>query len=158
MFTSLFASKRFPSSSRPEQTALPNKNGFVERIFVILTEGRKIYAPSRQIDNGYLLFFFEMFSSPISGYEGRVKDKLENIKEHLSTQATTPLQVPEINQDQLDIDTTLKRLTDESRHLQDIYSEILRMVPEAYKCNENLRNDFFDLACYVLLCSQGGAL
>ena len=56
----------------------------------------------------------------------------------------------EINQDQLDIDTTLKRLTDESRHLQDTCSEILRMVPEAYKCNKNLRNDFFDLACYGL--------
>lgn len=58
--------------------------------------------------------------------------------------------MPEINQDQLDIETTLKRLTDQSRHLRDIYSEILRMVPEACKCSENIRNDFFDLACYGL--------
>lgn len=104
---------------------------------------------------GIYYFFKKRFHRPfqdedLESRERRVKDKLENIKEHLSTHATTPLQVPEINQDQLDRDTTLKRLTDESRHLQDIYSEILRMVPEAYKCNENLRNDFFDLACYGL--------
>ena len=82
--------------------------------------------------------------------EGRVKDKLENIKEQLSTHVTTPLQVPEINQDQLDRETTLKRLTDQSRHLRNIYSEILQMVSEACKCSENIRNDFFDLACYGL--------
>ena len=54
--------------------------------------------------------------------------------------------MPEINQDQPDTDTNLKLLTEKSTHLQDIYSEILRMVPEACKCSENLRNDFFDLA------------
>ena len=55
--------------------------------------------------------------------------------------------MPEINQDQSDIDTTLKLLTDKSTHLQYIYSQTLRMVPEACKCSENLMNDFFDLAC-----------
>lgn len=55
--------------------------------------------------------------------------------------------MPEKNQDQPDIDTTLKLLTDKSKHLQYIYNETLRMVPEACKCSENLRNDFFDLAC-----------
>ena len=114
---------------------------------MFLTAGRKIYAPARQkIIKEIYYFFTKCFHRPfqdkdLESREGRVKDQLENIKEQLSTQ------VPEINQDQPDIDTTLKRLTDKSTHLQDIYSETLRMVPEACKCSEKLRNDFFDLAC-----------
>ena len=120
---------------------------------MFLTAERKIYAPARQkIIKGIYYFFTKCFHRPfqdkdLESREGRVKDQLENIKEQLSTNVTTPLQVPEINHDQPDTDNTLKLLTEKSTHLQDIYSETLRMVPEACKCSENLRNDFFDLAC-----------
>lgn len=120
---------------------------------MFLTAERKIYAPARQkIIKGIYYFFTKCFHRPfqdkdLESREGRVKDQLENIKEQLSTHVTTPLQEPEINHDQPDIHKTLKLLTEKSAHLQDIYSETLRMVPEACKCSENLRNDFFDMAC-----------
>lgn len=119
---------------------------------MFLTAERKIYAPACQkIIKSIYYFFTKCFHRPfqdkdLESRESRVKDQLENIKEQLSTHVTTPLQVPEINQDQPDTDTTLKLLTERSTHLQAIYSETLRMVPEACKCSENLRNDFFDLA------------
>ena len=79
-----------------------------------------------------------------------MKKKLNDIKGKLRTYLTCVLQVPEVNQDQLGTFATLELLTNESKHLQDIYTETLRTASEASKCSEDVRNDFFELAYYDL--------
>ena len=72
--------------------------------------------------------------------------KLEKLNQRLYTYVTSPLQVPEVNQDKLRTPIRLDLLTRLSHSLQELYSETQAMVAEACKCSEDLKRDFNDFA------------
>ena len=63
---------------------------------------------------------------------------------------TSPLEVPEVKQDQLKTPLKLDLLTKLSVNLQELYSEIQAMVAETCKCSEDLKKDFYDFAYHGL--------
>lgn len=78
--------------------------------------------------------------------EQRIIKKLEELNQRLNTYVTSPLQVPEVNQDKLKTPVRLDLLTRLSHSLQELYSETQLMVAETCKCSEDLKRDFYDFA------------
>lgn len=78
--------------------------------------------------------------------EQRINKKLEKLNQRLNTYVTSPLQVPEVNQDKLKTPVRLDLLTRLSHSLQELYSETQVMVAEACKCSEDLKDYFNDFA------------
>ena len=76
--------------------------------------------------------------------------KLEDLKQQLTTYVTSPLEVREVNQDQLDTPVKLDLLTRLSKSLQELYSETKGMVLETCKCGEDLKREFYDFAYHGL--------
>lgn len=76
--------------------------------------------------------------------------QLKTIKEKLYTYVTSPLQVPEIEQDHLKTAVKLDLLTRLSEWLQELYTEALGMATEVCKCSEELRKHYYDLAYHGL--------
>ena len=56
----------------------------------------------------------------------------------------------EVKQDQVKTAVKLDLLTRLSERLQELYTVALRIVAEACKCSEDLRQDFYDLAYHGL--------
>ena len=76
--------------------------------------------------------------------------QLKNIKEQLSTYVTSPLQAPEVKQDQIRLAVRLDLLIRLSKKLQELYTETQGMISEAAKCSEDLRRDYYDFAYHGL--------
>ena len=76
--------------------------------------------------------------------EVHISKMLGNLNEKLNTYVTSPLEVPEINQDQLKTSVRLDLLTRLSKRLQELYTDIQTMVPEACKCSQDLKKEFHD--------------
>jgi len=82
--------------------------------------------------------------------EHHMRMKLEDLKQQLATYVTSPLEVREVNQDQLDTPVKLDLLTRLSKSLQELYSETKGMVLETCKCDEDLKREFYDFAYHGL--------
>ena len=72
--------------------------------------------------------------------------RLDKLNEQLVTYVTSPLQVPEVSQDELKTPVRLDLLTRLSERLQELYSETQAMIGEACKCGEDLKKDFNEFA------------
>lgn len=82
--------------------------------------------------------------------ERRISERLKYLTKRLNTYVTPQLEVPEVNQDQLKRTVKLDLLKRLSENLQELYSDILAMVSETCKCNEDLKRDFYDFAYHGL--------
>ncbi|KAJ7383148.1 hypothetical protein OS493_030300 [Desmophyllum pertusum] len=82
--------------------------------------------------------------------ERRIKIQLNKLSEQLNNNVTSPLRVPEVKEDKLKTSVMLDLLTRLSESLQEIYSDIQRMVAETCKCNEDVKRDFYDFAYHGL--------
>ena len=82
--------------------------------------------------------------------ERRINVQLEKLKERLDNNVTSLLRVPEVKEDKLKTLVKLDLLTKLSESLQEIYSDIQRMVAETCKCNEDLKRDFYDFSYHGL--------
>ena len=80
----------------------------------------------------------------------RIVGQLNNLKERLNEYVTKPLEVPEVNQDQLETPVKLKLLSTLTESLQMIYTRTLTMVTETCKCSEDVRREFYDFAYHGL--------
>ena len=76
--------------------------------------------------------------------------RLQHLNEQLKTHVTSPLEVPEVKQDQLKTSVKLDHLTKLSERLQELYSEVHAMVAETCKCSEDLKKEFYDFAYHGL--------
>ena len=75
-----------------------------------------------------------------------VSDKLKDVNDRLKVYVISPLEVPEVQQDQLDTPVKIDLLTKISRRLQELYSTMQALVGEACQCSEDLKRDYYDLA------------
>jgi len=82
--------------------------------------------------------------------EHRISVRLQRLNERLKTYVTSPLEVPEVNQDQLKTSVKLDLLTKLSERLQELYSDVQAMVAETCKCSEDLKKEFYDFAYHGL--------
>ena len=82
--------------------------------------------------------------------ERRIKIQLNELSEQLNNNVTSPLRVPEVKEDKLKTAVKLDLLTRLSESLQEIYSDIQRMVTETCKCDEDVKRDFYDFAYHGL--------
>ena len=82
--------------------------------------------------------------------EHRISVRLQRLNERLKTYVTSPLEVPEVKQDQLKTSVKLDLLTKLSERLQELYSEVQAMVAETCKCSEDLKKEFYDFAYHGL--------
>ena len=82
--------------------------------------------------------------------ELHISEMLGNLKRQLSTYVTSLLEVPEINQDQLKTPVRLDILTRLSKRLQELYTDIQTMVPQACRCSEDLKKEFYDFVYHGL--------
>ena len=82
--------------------------------------------------------------------ERRISLRLQNLYEQLKIYVTSPLEVPEVKQDQLKTPVKLDLLTKLSERLQELYSEVQAMVTETCKCSEDLKKEFYDFAYHGL--------
>jgi len=82
--------------------------------------------------------------------ERRITVRLQHLNEQLKTYVTSPLEVPEVKQDQLKTSVKLDLLTKLSERLQELYSEVQAMVAETCKCSEDLKKEFYDFAYHGL--------
>jgi len=82
--------------------------------------------------------------------ERRMSLRLQHLNEQLKTYVTSPLEVPEVKQDQLKTSVKLDLLTKLSERLQELYSEVQAMVAETCKCSEDLKKEFYDFAYHGL--------
>ena len=82
--------------------------------------------------------------------ERRISVRLQHLNEHLKTYVTSPLDLPEVKQDQLKTSVKLDLLTKLSERLQELYNEVQAMVAETCKCSEDLKKEFYDFAYHGL--------
>ena len=82
--------------------------------------------------------------------EHRISVRLQRLNERLKTYVTSPLEVPEVKQDQLKTSVKLDLLIKLSERLQELYSEVQAMVAETCKCSEDLKKEFYDFAYHGL--------
>jgi len=78
--------------------------------------------------------------------ENRISLKLKSLSERLYTYVTSPLDVPEVKQDQLKTQVKLDLLKRLSEVLQELYSETQALATEACKCSDELKREFFVFA------------
>ena len=82
--------------------------------------------------------------------ETHINEKLKNLKEKLNEYVTKLLEMPLVNQDQLETPVKLNLLLRLTASLQRMYTRTLTMVTETCKCSEDLKSEFHDFAYHGL--------
>ncbi|XP_068708053.1 uncharacterized protein PF3D7_1120000-like isoform X6 [Montipora foliosa] len=99
---------------------------------------------------------FDMNPCAVSGEndeevrERRISAELQTFKHKLATYVTSPLEVPEVKQDQFKTPVKLVIVKTLSEHLEDLYIGTREMVSETCKCSEDLKREFYDFAYHGL--------
>ncbi|XP_022791767.1 uncharacterized protein LOC111331007 [Stylophora pistillata] len=75
-----------------------------------------------------------------------VDEKLKDLNQQLHRKVTSLLQVPEVKEDKLRVPVTLDLLKRLSVSLQELYSSVLSMAAETFKCSEKVKREFYDFA------------
>ena len=82
--------------------------------------------------------------------EGEIDVKLKDLNELLRANVTSILQVPEVKEDKLKVSVQLDLLSRLSFSLQELYTSVLSMGAECFKCSEEVKREFYDFAYHGL--------